>query len=181
MEQAAHRKRQLFLELYDGAGQSVKRFLRAFFRGAKKQQYTPEKQEDKIKNRTAKSLMADGSVSSKNGAGRRTKAATLSYIVRQRRAKRQAFFRAAKNATAPQICPQMSKWKLDEALTAAHNCYIIPFKSCRLADCSTVPISISMLKGGGRMVNRLEVLKLALEIALIAVQIYLLLKSKKPR
>jgi hypothetical protein len=31
------------------------------------------------------------------------------------------------------------------------------------------------------MANRLEVLKLALEIALIAVQIYLLLKSQKTR
>jgi hypothetical protein len=59
--------------------------------------------------------------------------------------------------------------------------YIIPFKSCRLADCSTVPISISMLKGGGRMAHMLEVLKLALEVALIAVQIYLLLKSKKSK
>jgi hypothetical protein len=31
------------------------------------------------------------------------------------------------------------------------------------------------------MANKLEILKLALEIALIAIQIYFLLKSKKPK
>jgi hypothetical protein len=38
-----------------------------------------------------------------------------------------------------------------------------------------------MLRGGDAMANKLEILKLALEIALIAIQIYFLLKSKKPK